>query len=204
MDFDVFCNIYLFIYSILRGYLFFISSSTNFIKIFIRFWESMPIDCMAIGGLFALIVYEKTSIVNKLRNILFNKITQWIILLTTIYLISIGFKMKELHYEFYSILFGILIINFACNKDRIFSMENKVFNYLGKISYGLYMFHPIVVVFSIKLCEILNFKSNYFLYPMVFILIIILASLSYEFFEKIFINKKIKYSDIISGDNTKI
>jgi len=193
----------IFVYLFIKRYIYYLPHTTYF-DIFRGFWKSTPIDCMAIGGIFALIVYDDKPIVNRLRKILFSKIIQWVILLATIYLISIGYKVESFQYEFYSLLFGILIINFACNKDRIFSMENKVFNYLGKISYGLYMFHPIVVVFSIKLCEILNFKSNYFLYPMVFILIIILASLSYEFFEKIFINKKIKYSDIISGDNTKI
>jgi peptidoglycan/LPS O-acetylase OafA/YrhL len=162
---------------------------------------------MAIGGLFALISYENNVIVNKLRIFLYNKIVQWIVFLTTIFLVANGFKLKNnlefFHYEFYSILFGILIINFACNEKRIFSMEYKVLNYFGKISYGLYMFHPIIIVFSIKLCQMFKYNSNYILYPLVFLLIILFSSLSYEYFEKFFINKKLKYSDIISGDNTK-
>lgn len=189
------------IYLFIKRYMFYLPTGI-YSDWFKSFWKSTPIDCMAIGSIFALIAYEKSPFVNKLQKILFNKVVQWTVLLVTVYLISIGFKLEDFHYEFYSILFGILIVNLACNKDRIFSLENKMFNYLGKISYGLYMFHPIVIMFSIKLCQILDFQSNYILYPLVFLLIISLSSLSYKYFEKFFIRKKIKYSNIISGDNT--
>jgi peptidoglycan/LPS O-acetylase OafA/YrhL len=192
----------LFTYLLIKGFLSYLSIYRD-THIIMEFWKSIPIDCMAIGGIFALIAYENKPMVNKLQFFLFTKIVQWTVLLLTIYLMAIGFKFRHFHYEFYAVLFGILIVNFACNKDRIFSMENALFNYLGKISYGLYMFHPIAIVLSIKLIQILGFQTNYILYPLVFILIIILSTLSYEFFEKIFIKKKIKYSDIISGDNSK-
>jgi peptidoglycan/LPS O-acetylase OafA/YrhL len=158
---------------------------------------------MAIGGIFALIAYENNSKVNTIKKILFSRIVQWFVLTLTVYSITFNFTIQDFHYEYFSILFGILILNFGCNDNRIFSMEYKIFNYLGKISYGIYMFHPIVIVFSIKLCQILDLQSNYILYPLVFLLIIILSSLSYEYFEKFFINKKVKYSDVISGDNIR-
>jgi peptidoglycan/LPS O-acetylase OafA/YrhL len=180
----------------------------NTFILFLRsFWSSVPIDCMAIGGIFALIAYSNNPVTFKIKNILFNRFLQWGVFLITIYFLSTGFKFNNIlgyfHYAFYAILFGILIINFACNKKRIFSMENSVFNYLGKISYGLYMFHSIVIVFSIKLCQLYNYENNFILYPLVFVLIILLSSASYEFFEKRFIKMKVKYSDIISGENTK-
>ena len=190
----------IFIYLFIKHYMWYLPHSQYF-NIFRAFYKSNPIDCMAIGGIFALIVFENRSIVNKLRKLLFTKIVQWVVLLSTIYLMVIGFKMENYHYEFYSVLFGILIVNFACNENRIFSIEYPPLNFLGKISYGLYMYHPIVVVFAIKLCQILNIQSNYIVYPLVFILAIILSSLSYEFFEKRFIDKKVAYSDIMSGEN---
>lgn len=169
------------------------------------FWLSTPIDCMAIGGVFALIVYNTSF----LKKILFSKITQIIALLITLSLISFNYHLpqyfdKYFHFEMYAILFGILIANFAANDNRIFSMENKGSNYLGKISYGLYMYHPIIIVFSIKIMLLFGDKiNNYLLYPMVFILVIFVAGLSYEFYEKRFINKKSKYTKIISGDSAK-
>jgi len=184
-------------------FLIFYIPECNFKSIFEHFWKAAPIDCMAIGGIFALVAYENNSKVNTIKKILFSKIVQWLVLLLTIYSITFNFTIQDFHYEYFSILFGILILNFGCNDNRIFSMEYRLFNYLGKISYGIYMFHPIVIVFSIKLCQVLDLQSNYILYPLVFLLIIILSTLSYEYFEKFFINKKVKYSDVISGDNIR-
>ena len=40
-------------------------------------------------------------------------------------------------------------------------MENSLTNFLGKISYGLYMFHPIAIVLAIKIAIYLNAINNY-------------------------------------------
>ena len=70
-------------------------------------------------------------------------------------------------------------------------------SHLGKISYGLYMFHPIAIVISIKIYLYVNILSNYFLYLLSMMLTTLIASISYVFF-------KIKFSSIVSGDNFKI
>jgi peptidoglycan/LPS O-acetylase OafA/YrhL len=169
-----------------------------------QFIQHTPIDCMAIGGIFALIAYENTKFVIKIRKFLFLKSVQWICLLTTLYLIGIGFRLKEYHYEFYALFFGILIVNFACNSNRIFSMENTVFNYFGKISYGLYMYHPIVIVLAIKVFLFFEIQNNLILlYLLVFSFTILFSSLSYRYFESVFINKKRKYTQVVSGDSAK-
>jgi len=91
---------------------------------FNKYWESTPFDCMAIGGLFALIAFEKSRIANTLRQILYHKVTQWFFFVATVWSIGSGlFIFYYLHYEYYAILFGILILIFAANKNRIFSME---------------------------------------------------------------------------------
>ena len=95
-------------------------------------------------------------------------------------------------------------MNFAANPKRIFSMENKILNYLGKISYGLYMFHSIVIVVVIKICQHFNWSSNFIIYSLTFILLILVSSISYTFFEQYFINKKIKFTTVLSGDSLKI
>lgn len=181
---------------------------TNIREIFKGFWLSTPIDCMAIGGLFAIVIYDSKPIVIVLKNILFSKITQIVTLLLTIFLIAINYRLpildKYFHFEMYAVLFGILICNFAANENRIFSMENKVLNYLGKISYGMYMFHPLMIVLSIKTVLLINCVNGVLMYFSVFLLTVLISSLSYEFYEKPFIHKKIKYSKIISGDSAKI
>jgi peptidoglycan/LPS O-acetylase OafA/YrhL len=66
------------------------------------------------------------------------------------------------------------------------------------------MYHPIIIVFCIKIGIMFNIIDNFVLYPIVFLLAVLLSSLSYEFYEKRFINKKARYSKIISGDSAKL
>jgi peptidoglycan/LPS O-acetylase OafA/YrhL len=177
------------------------SNATTF---FNGYWESTPIDCMAIGGLFALIVYEKSSLASKLKSILFNRWVQLAVLAITIASIGKGIYIYYyLYYEYYAILFGILIMNFACNPKRLFSLEYGWLNYLGKISYGLYMYHTIAIVCSIRFLQKLDLFNNYYLYPVSIAFAIIISSVSYEFFEKRFIRRKHKYSKVISGENAR-
>ena len=192
------------IYRLIKRYMLYLPNS-DFTIIFKGFWQSTPIQCMAIGGFFALIVYDtKSKFSNKLKHILYSKLLQWSVLILTVFFIFNAFQIYFFHYEFYSILFGILIMNFAANPKRIFSMENKILNYLGKISYGLYMFHSIVIVVVIKICQHFNWSSNFIIYPLTFILLILVSSISYTFFEQYFINKKIKFTTVLSGDSVKI
>ena len=201
-------NKWILILSVILAYLFakvllHVIPQTKFIVLLSEFLNSMPIDCMAIGGFFALIVFENSPLTNKIKTLIFSKISQILILVITLLLMIKGFSIPFFINEFYSVLFGIIICNFAVNERRLFSMENNLTNYLGKISYGLYMFHPICIVITIKLSQYFNTQNNYFVYPVVYILTILIASLSYELFEKMFIDKKVKYSVILSGDNAK-
>jgi len=190
----------IFLYLFVKFILIYLGSINQIFATLNSFWATIPIDCMAIGGIFALIIYEKSEHTDLIKKVLFNSIFQWIILITTVVSLLFGLNIPYVNYEFYSVLFGIIICNFAANREVVFSLENKVTVYLGKISYGLYIFHPIAIIISIQIFIRLNF-NNYIFYLNVFIITIILATLSYEFLEKRFINKKINFSNIISGDN---
>ncbi|OOV18761.1 acyltransferase [Flavobacterium sp. LM4] len=167
-----------------------------------QFWESISIDCMAIGGVFALILFENNKITYYLRELLFAKTIQYFSLFCILFFITIGLFVPFFQKEFYSVFFGIIIINFAANKHRIFSMENALTNFLGRISYGLYMYHLIAITIAIKISKNFNY-SNYIIYPVTILFTIVFATISYYFFEVKFINKKKKYSPVLSGDNAK-
>lgn len=106
-----------------------------------------------------------------------------------------------LHYETYSILFIVLILNLASNSNSIFQIEYKSLNYLGKISYGIYMYHPIAIGISLGLLNHFGQKGFFIIFTLTSILTIILSVISYELFEIKFIKLSNKFSSIISGDN---
>ncbi len=173
--------------------------SGNAATIFNNFWNTTPIDCMAIGGCFALLIFENNAFTNKIKTFIFQKSLQWFVLILSIVCILNGVKIPYFNYEYYALLFSILIVNFAANEQRIFSMEHRLSNYLGNISYGLYMYHPIAIVLSIRILQYLNLYFDVLLYPISLLVAIVMASVSYHYFEKYFIDKKEQYTKVLSG-----
>ncbi|HNP22884.1 MAG TPA: acyltransferase [Panacibacter sp.] len=87
------------------------------------------------------------------------------------------------------LLFGWLIVNVSVNEKRIFTLEHPVLHYLGKVSYGIYMYHMFVVyavsfLFA-KVTVLQSVPVVYFMsfYGLVFLVATGLASLSYYIIE---------------------
>jgi peptidoglycan/LPS O-acetylase OafA/YrhL len=79
----------------------------------------------------------------------------------------------------------------------IFKIENKSLNYFGKISYGIYMYHMIIITGLFFILNQLNIKNN--VNPISFIVsinisviatTILVSHLSYQYFEKRFYKPK--------------
>ncbi len=162
------------------------------------------ISCMAIGGIGAYwLVFEK----HKILKFIFRKDIQWATYVITIglLLLRIGVKpiakedFPSIYYEMYSVLFMVIIVNLATNPRSILNLDYKWMNYLGKISYGLYMYHPILRIFSLQMTEkifnreISGWQMNLMLYASTLIFTTIIAIISYEFFEKGFLKLKTKF-----------
>ena len=152
------------------------------------FWQVFNIDCMAIGGLFAIWSFQQEGILKYLKNTKLFYLT----VVATILLISLGVRFSILEYEVYGVLFAIIILNLSTNEDLKKTLENRVFNYLGTISYGIYMYHPIALVVSIKLFMAMGWNI-WFVFPLIFLITVILAHLSYKYFEMFFLRLKNKF-----------
>lgn len=161
------------------------------------FWQSLNFDVLAIGGLAAVILFKK----HKILKLIFNRFVQVFILLLTIFLIWNGVFMRAVHFEFYATLFAIIILNLAANPKNILNLENPVLNYLGKISYGLYMYHVLVIVTIIKVFLMLEVSSPILMYILSLALTIPISAISYHFFENKLIKQKSRFSKILSGDS---
>ena len=131
------------------------------------------------------------------------------------YIVTGQFVLKNLGYKYplmgaykevwgYSLLnylFAVLI--FCVVRTKLFNsdLNGSILRYLGKISYGLYVYHVLVIALLASL-----FKRYALPYPVgsaeffcfSLILTIIIASLSYYFLEKPILNLKSRYFDIPS------
>ena len=72
-------------------------------------------------------------------------------------------------------------------------LESNFFKYLGKISYGIYMYHPVCIVFSINVLLQLDLLNNFNLYVSTLLMTIVISSISYEYFESKFLKLKKNY-----------
>jgi len=100
---------------------------------------------------------------------------------------------------FTSLLFGFFIHSLAFNNKGI-TINSKILNHLGSISYGIYMFHAIIlnaVVFLFLKLEFLQNLSEIstiiLMHLLIFAGTILIAHLSYTYFELYFLKLKNRF-----------
>ncbi len=156
-----------------------------------------PLTCLAIGGFFSLLHYYKD------RNVLYHWLLkvpfQWATLLLILTLVALGYYQPFIHQEMYAFFFGILVLQASSGK-WILHLEREPFLFLGRISYGLYMYHPILLVLTINLLIRAGMESRWLLYALTYGSTVLVAWLSYRFVEEPFIRKKLAFTKILSGD----
>ena len=87
-------------------------------------------------------------------------------------------------YTLMNIMFGLILSNLKDHKFLPTVFENNWLDYLGKISYGLYVYHfPVIYV----VISLLDFAPKIIQIPIALVLTIIISMLSYEYFEKKFL-----------------
>ena len=142
---------------------------------------------MAVGGIAAYATYYKL----KGSSIIQNPVAAWLVFITLMVFLCFQFYLPYIGYEFYAAMYAFMIAHLATTPKPIFSLENKFGNYLGKISYGLYLYHSIMIFLSIKLLVYLNLQNiQVLVYALSFFSTIFVSYLSFEYFEKYFLKKK--------------
>ena len=93
-----------------------------------------------------------------------------------------------------------IIINVSLNPKKIINLDLKPLNFLGEISYGIYMYH-LLVIFTVivGLKSILNsfspITSTLLFYSIITVGIVITSSLSKRFFEDPFLRFKERFNN---------
>jgi len=154
-------------------------------------------DLMILGGFMAYFAYKK----HKLLDIVYNKYWQLFCVLAVLACWFTKPALYGLEDTILGILYGSIITNLATNSGAIFKLENRFYNFGGQISYGIYMFHSLFIALGIKLFStyLNNFMGNIFLYIFTFSGTILLAYLSYKYFEKPILHYKQKFMVVKSS-----
>lgn len=151
---------------------------------------------MATGALFAVLYNSKISAATSIIERPATQIAAWALF---ILLILSGKSLGFLHFNIYAMLFGIIIYNLSLNPKTWIKLQTRPTDYLGKISYGIYIYHPIAIVASIKMLQHFNSNNSLLIYIIATVATIGISSLSYHYFEQWFLRKKTQFTLVHSG-----
>ena len=162
------------------------------------------ISCLGnfgIGAIVAVLFYQGSNFILQ-----FQTLSKPIIIL--VYLLILAFFvispiLSEINWFIifkrllFSIFFAFIMIEQTiCNNSILKVSTFKLLDYFGKLSYGLYCFHGIVITIIIKLTGSFedSFFKSVFVYPTIVLLLTMFISyLSYEFYESKFLKLKSKF-----------
>lgn len=157
-------------------------------------WANFQIDSMAIGALGSyLVFYKKDNILKMLFNRMFTRSV------FVVFLLSIALLHHYHIYLFFSVIFIVFILNMSLNPANRFNVEHPWFKYLGKISYSIYMLHPIAITIAIKLVyagylPLAAKPLQFMVYAVAVVLSIGMATLSYYLIERTFLRLKHRFA----------
>jgi peptidoglycan/LPS O-acetylase OafA/YrhL len=163
----------------------------NFIVRTTAFYGSIAIGCLG-----AILCYSKPNFV---KNFIHHKITQIFALISFgAFLVAINMTNHEhiVDLRFHALVFTIIIINAATNPTSICTLANKPLDYIGRISYGIYIYHifgvgiAIAIVRSFLVAADNRVWFDLLVYFLTLCLTFFISAISYHYFENYFMRFK--------------
>ncbi len=185
-----------------------LSGHSPYYRVIYEILSHTRFDSMAMGGLFGILAFKKSLNIFKFKindYFFMSKKVQLVLYLTTLTLLLLSFKSSAAfnlyNYQILPILFSAILLNLINGDTSIINLENKVTNYLGKISYSLYLLHIIVFYFIFPILKELfrgvnSYITVFSIYTIAVFASILFASLSYELIEKRFLKYKKHFSQV--------
>jgi len=169
----------------------------NYVLVFTKF------DLFTTGLLIALI-YSKKEEYKKLLQKFFHPLVQYIMLvLALLYTFSVIRLTSNFGLVFFdtvicSVLFGYVLLA-AIYENPVFNLENKLLVTLGKISYGIYLYHTSIAQLLLMLFEkVIKHKGSRLIYDVAYpittlVVVCIVSYISYYWFEVKFLKLANKF-----------
>lgn len=192
------CILFIFAYPLLPHIISFVtirlgvfSNSWGLLGIFIT---SSSFNSLATGAFFSIIYFNKNK--GFIKFIRFSKWLNFTLIFLPFILLFANVDFLVYHSFIYSLLFGLqIILIIDGNLTNLF--EFRVLDFLGQISYGIYMYHWIILLLIFNTIK-LNFSSepimnNFILYLGTIGGTILIAYLSFKFLESPILKLKSKF-----------
>ncbi|HNQ60824.1 MAG TPA: acyltransferase [Bacteroidia bacterium] len=159
-----------------------------------RFFYQSKFNSMSLGAIFGAMY----AMGDKMLKIFYRKEIAYSAVILTFILWFSGFVMSQFNDVIYSILFAIMILNVATNEKLKLNNDTKIFGFLGRISYGIYMYHWMIILLVLKVLPGDLFGGGILytvsLFATVLILTILISYISFISFEAFFLRLKARHA----------
>jgi peptidoglycan/LPS O-acetylase OafA/YrhL len=199
-------------------YLFGISFLIIFISLFFRiyfindslslnFHTASALGNFGIGALTAILVFKHQFFLDKLKSLSRNKILFIYVTIFSFFILMPVLLENDffivIQRVLFSIFFSFIILEQTYCENSIVKVSRiKYFNFFGKISYGLYCYHGIMITVVLQLNKLFmeSLIISLVLYPLLILVSTLLVSyVSYRFYESKFLKLKYKFSFLSSN-----
>jgi peptidoglycan/LPS O-acetylase OafA/YrhL len=167
--------------------------------------RSFQLEYLSLGGIGAYLVYTERK---QVLGYIYHPLTQVAAaFLCLVFLLPYSRPLPRLPGLAVAAVFLVVLLNLACNPRRLLSLENRFYDFGGKLSYGTYVFHPLFIFLGWWLMTRAGLFKAGQVKPFSVLLLdagtvlgtTAAAWLSYRFFETPFLRLKDRFAVVPSG-----
>ena len=160
-----------------------------------------------IGALTAILAFKYPHFISKLQSLTRNTILFVYLIIFSFFILMPNLLENNFFIitqrVLFSIFFSFIILEQSyCDKSIVKVSRIKYFNFFGKISYGLYCYHGIIITIILQMSGFLSesLLNSLVLYPIIiFVSTLAISQISFRFYESKFLNFKSKFSFLSSN-----
>ncbi len=159
--------------------------SILFLKKLELFLYKLPFEAFAIGGIVAYLFIEKKE---KILSFFYQRYIQWINVLVLLASVPLSSKSESIQ-VLIAINFAVIIINMTGNSKPLILLDNKYSNYIGQISYGIYVYQVPLVLIILNIFQPYYSCNHALLWNVIYYITcafvtLVVSIISYELMEK--------------------
>ena len=173
----------------------------------LNFHTASALGNFGIGALTAILAFKHQYFLDKLKILSRNKILFIYVTIFTFFILMPVLLENDffiiIQRVLFSIFFSFIILEQTYCANSIIKVSRiRYFNFFGKLSYGLYCYHGIMITVLLQLNKLFmeSLIISLVLYPsLIFVSTLLVSYVSYRFYESKFLKLKYKFSFLSSN-----